>query len=87
MTHTKHTVTPWEDVHHINGIKDDNSPENLEIIEHGEHTREHNSQREYKKGYKMNLSLEERESRSLRAIANELDKMGRTAIAKARGQS
>lgn len=76
------SLLPIEDVHHINGIKTDNRPENLEIIYHGEHSKISNISRLYKKGYKLNLSEEERKARSLRAISNQLDKMGRDAIAR-----
>ena len=72
-----------EDVHHINGIKDDNSPENLEVINHGDHTSGHNSTRSYKKGYSLNLTDEEREARSMRAIQNRLSSIGRESIARA----
>ena len=34
-------LKPSEDVHHINGIHDDNRPENLMVIEHREHLKLH----------------------------------------------
>lgn len=73
----------WEDVHHKDGRKDNNAPENLEIIAHGEHTKLSNSLREYQRGYKLNLSQDERDARSLRAIASGLAAMGRAAKATA----
>jgi endogenous inhibitor of DNA gyrase (YacG/DUF329 family) len=34
-------LEPWEDVHHKNGIHDDNAPENLTVMEHSEHLKLH----------------------------------------------
>lgn len=79
-------LMPFEDVHHINGVKNDNRPENLEIIPHGHHSRKSNLNRVYKKGYQLNITEGERLSRSYRAISLQLAMKGRAAIAKAEGR-
>ena len=74
-------LLPTEDVHHKNGNKLDNSPENLEVVDRSEHSRLHNSGREYKRGYKLKISEAERFARSER-----MKSMRRAAIAKATGE-
>ena len=64
--HLGYAINPRDDVHHLNGNKEDNRIENLELICHSEHTKKSNEEREYKNGYKLNISDEERKARSER---------------------
>lgn len=69
-----------EDVHHKDGNKANNDIGNLELLDHGDHTREHCFKREYRRGYKLELTAAERAARADRMRLN------RATIAKARGE-
>jgi len=70
-----------EDVHHKDGDRANNAPDNLEVLPHGEHARLHNHERTYRRGYRLNLTDEARAAR-----AERMRQMRRAAIAKATGQ-
>lgn len=82
---------PDEDVHHLNGDKADNRPENIDIMSHGEHSTHHNYERVHKRGYRLNLSDNERAARAARMRQKHADgrlmtPQARAALAKARGE-
>ena len=52
-------LEPYEDVHHIDGDKTNNSIDNLEVVIHGEHQRHHNPPKYFDKIVKCQVCNKE----------------------------
>ena len=67
--HLGRALMAGEDVHHIDGDKQNNDLNNLQVLSHREHSKISNAERTYRSGYRLVLSNAERKARSDRMKA------------------
>lgn len=67
--HLGRALRPTEDVHHIDGNKQNNELSNLQVLDHAAHSKLSSTQRIYRRGYRLNLTPEQRAARSERTKA------------------